>query len=152
MYGHLAALCTSTVTKITTTHLLGSHFVIYFSGKESSGVWKEHITDPDGVVIIEAGQPVDGPRKNRYPHLNDPRGPALEITSYGISLYTVKWVSVNGICVHVCAAIHEHMHAYAHTRMHAHTHARALHMHMHTVHTRARTHALVHAAFVYAHL
>ena len=122
VYGHLAAVCTSKVTKITTTNLLGSFLVIDFDGKESSAVWKEHITDPDGVVIMRAGLPVDGPRQNRYPHVTDPRGPALEIAAYGILLYSLNCVSVYCVCMCVQQRANPCTHTYARAHKYTHIH------------------------------
>ena len=129
MYGHLAAVCTSKVTKITTTNLLGSFLVVDFNGKESSAVWKEHITDPDGVVIVRAGLPVDGPRQNRYPHVTDPRGPALEIAAYGILLYSLKCDSVCMLRVYMCVQQRTNPHTQKPTRTHARAHSISTHIH-----------------------
>ena len=36
------------------------------SARLSTSVWKEHITDRKGVVIIRAGEVVNGPRKDHF--------------------------------------------------------------------------------------
>ena len=54
-------------------------------GSSDSSVWREHITDPRGVVIYHRSLLVNGPRKHRYLSHVHPQDSAFFIKAYVFS-------------------------------------------------------------------
>ena len=91
MYGFYVAVACDTVTgeeNVDLSVMLGHQTKVLVRGNspgDESSVWKEHITDDNGVVIYRANRPVGGPREDRYVHEQNSAGSTLFIKR----LYTV---------------------------------------------------------------
>jgi len=83
MYILLLAKCKATTTPV----IVGSSFAAMITtscADTNSSVWKEHITDRNGVVIYRARHPVEGPRKSRYGYYNRPNASLFYLVRYAL--------------------------------------------------------------------